>query len=136
VKRAHRPPMPAFAAILLLLGAATACERAASISAAELREQQDSGSPLVILDVRTDAEFRRGHIPGAVHIPYNELAGRLGEIPDSSSETIVVYCAVGPRARRAERTLSQNGFGHIVHLNGGFLAWEDAGQPIERSSSR
>jgi rhodanese-related sulfurtransferase len=128
--------MLALLAILLLPGAALAGEEAADISAAELREQLGSGSPPVILDVRTDAEFERGHIPGAVHIPYDELEGRLGEISASTSDTIVVYCRVGPRARRGEETLLRNGFGNVLHLDGGFLAWEGAGNPIERSSSR
>jgi rhodanese-related sulfurtransferase len=128
--------MLALLAIFLLSGAVLAGEQAADVSAVELREQQNSGSPPVILDVRTHAEFERGHIPGAVHIPHDELDGRLGEVPASSSDTIVVYCAVGPRARRGEQTLLQNGFSHVLHLNGGFLAWEEAGHPIERSSNR
>ncbi len=136
MKRAHPSLMLALLAIFLLSGAALAGGQAADVSAVELREQQNSGSPPVILDVRTDAEFERGHIPGAVHIPYDELDGRSGEIPASSSNTIVVYCAVGPRARRGERTLLQNGFSHVLHLNGGFRAWEEAGHPIERSSNR
>jgi hydroxyacylglutathione hydrolase len=128
--------MLALLAIFLLSGAALAGGQAADVSAAELREQQNSGSPSVILDVRTGAEFERGHIPGAVHIPYDELDRRLGEIPASSSDMIVVYCAVGPRARRGERTLLRNGFSHVLHLNGGFLAWKEAGHPIDRSSNR
>ena len=136
MKRAHLSLMLALSAIFLLSGVACAREQAADVSAVELREQQNSGSPPVILDVRTDAEFERGHIPGAVHIPHDELSGRLSEIPASSSDTIVVYCAVGPRARRGERTLLQNGFGRVLHLNGGFRAWEKAGHPVERSSIR
>ena len=136
MRRANLSLMLALSAILLLPGAAPAGEQAADISAAELREQQGTGSSPVILDVRTSAEFERGHIPGAVHIPYDELEGRLGEISASPSDTIVVYCMTGPRARRGEQTLLQNGFGNVRHLDGGFLAWEDAGNPIERPSSR
>jgi rhodanese-related sulfurtransferase len=79
------------------------------------------------------AEFEQGHIPGAVHIPYDELSGRLGELAASKSEAIVVYCMAGPRARRGEQTLQQNGFGRLLHLDGGFRAWAEAGHPIERS---
>lgn len=136
MKRAHPASMLALLSILLLSGAALARGQAADVSAVELREQQNSGAPPVILDVRTDAEFERGHIPGAVHIPYDELDGRLGEIPASASDPIVVYCAVGPRARSGERTLLKNGFSHVLHLDGGFQAWEGAGHPIERSSNR
>jgi rhodanese-related sulfurtransferase len=128
--------MIALLAILLLPGAAPAMDQAAGISAAELREAQNSDSPPVILDVRTDAEFKRAHIPGAVHIPYDELDARLGELSTSPSDTVVVYCENGPRAWSGKQTLSQNGFDHVLHLKGGFLAWERAGNPIERSSSR
>jgi rhodanese-related sulfurtransferase len=123
-------------AILLLPGAAPAMDQAAGISAAELREKQNSGSPPEILDVRTDAEFKRGHIPGAVHIPYDELDARLGELSASPSDPMVVYCGSSRRAWSGKQTLLQNGFGHVLHLKGGFLAWERAGNPIERSSSR
>jgi phage shock protein E len=122
-------------AILMLPGAAPAGGQAADISAAALREQKNTGSPPVILDVRSEAEFEQGHIPGAVHIPHDELPGRVGELSASLSDAIVVYCMLGPRARRGEKTLLQHGFGHVLHLDGGFLAWEDAGFPIERSSS-
>ena len=136
VKRTNPSLMLALLALLLLPGAALAGEQAEDISAAELREQQDTGSPPVILDVRTDTEFERGHISGAVHIPYDELEDRLAELSASASDTIVVYCGVGPRARRGEQTLLQNGFDNVLHLDGGFMAWEDAGNPIERPSSR
>lgn len=136
MKRASHSLVIALLAILVLPGAAPAMDHAVGISAIELREQQDSGSPPVIVDVRTGAEFKRGHIPGAVHIPHDELDARLSELSSSLSDTIVVYCGSGRRAWSGKRTLLQNGFGRVLHLKGGILAWEKAGNPIERSSNR
>jgi rhodanese-related sulfurtransferase len=136
VKRAHRFLVIALLAVLVLPGAAPAMDAAAAISVAELREQQDSGSPPVIVDVRTGAEFQRGHIPGAVHIPHDQLDARLSELFASPSDTIVVYCGSGRRAWNGKRTLLQNGFDRVLRLKGGILAWERAGNPIERSSNQ
>ena len=49
------------------------------VGSAVVRRIADGSAP-VVLDVRSDAEFRAGHIPGAVHIPHDELAGRIDEL--------------------------------------------------------
>lgn len=97
-----------------------------SIEPAELaaRLQSEAGAPLV-LDVRTKAEFDAGHIPGALHIPYDELAGRLTEV--DTTKGVAVHCMVGPRARKAEATLAAAGVKDILHLEGGYRAWMQAG---------
>ena len=79
----------------------------------------------VVLDVRTQAEFDAGHIPGAVHIPYDELADRLAEV--DTTQGVAVHCMVGPRARKAEATLAAAGVEDIMHLQGGYRAWTRAG---------
>jgi rhodanese-related sulfurtransferase len=131
--RHHRhSPGLVLLAILLLAQSALAGADPPNISADALRERQGADSPPVILDVRSTTEFAQGHIPGAVNIPFDELGNRMSELSASRSDAIVVYCMVGPRARIGEETLQQNGFGQLFHLDGGFLAWQDAGYPIER----
>lgn len=74
----------------------------------------------LILDVRTAAEYRRGAIPGALHIPLEELRKRLGELP--KDKVICIYCAVGIRSYAAARILLQNGF-QAKNISGGYLTW-------------
>lgn len=88
------------------------------------RLQSPASAPLV-LDVRTKTEFDAGHIPGALHIPHDELANRLAEI--DATNGVAVHCMVGPRARKAEATLASSGVENILHLEGGYLAWKKAG---------
>jgi len=76
---------------------------------------------LTLLDVRQDAEYRREHLPGAVHIPLAELEDRLDEL-DPGRPT-VVYCTAGVRSRAAATVLARAGFTEVRHLAGGIDAW-------------
>jgi NADPH-dependent 2,4-dienoyl-CoA reductase/sulfur reductase-like enzyme/rhodanese-related sulfurtransferase len=73
-----------------------------------------------LLDVRTQAEFAAGHIPGAVNIPIDELRARLGELP--ATRRLAVYCQVGQRGYLAVRLLQQAGF-DAVNLAGGYKTY-------------
>ncbi len=68
-----------------------------------------------VVDVRTPAEFAAGHVPGAVNIPYDEMARRHGEIGPSSTP-VLIYCRSGHRAGIAGQTLREEGFTRIFDL--------------------
>jgi NADPH-dependent 2,4-dienoyl-CoA reductase/sulfur reductase-like enzyme/rhodanese-related sulfurtransferase len=73
-----------------------------------------------ILDVRSAGEFRRGHVSSAVHIPVDEIRGRLDELPNNT--VINVYCATGVRSYIASRILMQNGF-IARNIPGGYVTY-------------
>lgn len=81
---------------------------------------EQSGPPPFVLDVRTATEFAAGALPGAAHIPVDELRGRLAELP--RERQIVVYCQVGMRGYIATRILLQSGF-DAVNLSGGYKTY-------------
>lgn len=83
---------------------------------------------LVVLDVRTVAEYDEGHISGALNIPVQELEERLGEL-DSSVEYLV-YCRTGNRSSVAVQVLKAGGFDSVYHMNRGITAWVGAGYPV------
>lgn len=89
----------------------------------EVPAEQAGGS--TFLDVRTDDEVADGMIPGALHLPIDELRARLDEIPDGR---IVIYCAAGQRAHTAARMLAQRGH-DVVNLDGGYATWSIAPAP-------
>ncbi len=86
-----------------------------------------------VLDVRSDAEYREGHVPGAMHIPFQQVGARAGEIPVTSDAEIVVYCGHGPRAWMAAAVLRRRGFTNIGYLKGHMSAWRQKGFPLEKS---
>jgi rhodanese-related sulfurtransferase len=79
--------------------------------------------PLVLLDVRTAGENRRGHIPGSLNIPLHELSSRSAELEPYRHREIVVYCATGNRSVIATHFLQKHGFS-AANLRGGFTAWK------------
>ena len=91
----------------------------------------DSTAPF-LLDVRSPEEYREGHIPGAVNIPYDELEQRLAEVSAGKEDEIVVYCRSGRRAGIAEAFLLAAGYKNVKDLDGHMLSWTAAGLVTEK----
>ncbi len=88
-----------------------------SIQWDELQSRLDAGE--VFVDVRTDEEFSRGHIPGSLNIPVDELRDRLDELP---GDEVVIYCQVGIRGHTAASFLRSYGY-DAANLDGGYQTW-------------
>ena len=120
--------------VLMLVLAAAGCaggeELAPSISPEALQERIASGDAPLLLDVRTPAEFQDGHIPGAINVPHEQVASRAAEL--ASQNGVAVYCMKGPRARLGEQALLAAGATEVLHVEGGFSAWQAAGLPVEQ----
>lgn len=85
---------------------------------------------LVVLDVRTPAEYAEGHVPGAVNIPHTELAARVAELEAARGKDIVVYCRSGARAGQALDVLGKAGFKRLYHLKGDYTLWTEEKRPV------
>lgn len=94
----------------------------------QLDSELDRG--LKVLDVRTQAEFERGHIPGAILAPVDELRDRLDDLV---GEEYVVHCAVGQRAHTAIQILKSKGI-RASNLSGGYTTWKFGQDALERAS--
>jgi NADPH-dependent 2,4-dienoyl-CoA reductase/sulfur reductase-like enzyme/rhodanese-related sulfurtransferase len=98
-------------------------------------EELESLAPeQLLVDVRSEPEFRKGTIPGAVCLPVDELRDRLAELP--TDRELLIFCQVGLRGYVAARVLSQRGF-RARNLAGGYkryLMWNDTGEAGARGS--
>ena len=102
------------------------------ISPQQLLDRITARTVPTILDVRSGWEYGRGHVPGAIHVPFWTLDTRVSEIPGSVDDPIVVYCGHGPRAWMAGAVLHRHGFHDVMYLAGHMHAWRRAGLPEER----
>lgn len=91
----------------------------------ELRRNRD----VRVLDVREDWEFRRGHVPGAIHVPLKQLPTRAARLPRTTRYAVI--CQSGSRSRSATDYLVAQGFDGAVSVRGGIGAWARAGRPLE-----
>lgn len=94
----------------------------------DLARQIAEGRVPAILDVRSRVEFRRGHVPGAVHLPFWLVPFRLADLPLRRGEPVVIYCGHGPRAWLAGAFLRRRGH-QVRYLAGHMRAWIRQGLP-------
>ncbi|MFD4377218.1 rhodanese-like domain-containing protein [Streptomyces sp. NPDC058486] len=107
-----------------------------SLSPAVLHRLVQEGRAPRLLDVRTPGEFRTTHIPGSYNVPLNTLREHRSELLAHLDEEVVLVCRSGQRAREAEQALAQAGLPNLRVLDGGMVAWEAAGAPVERGPER
>ena len=100
------------------------------IDATHARDRIESGEPVVV-DVREQAEWDEGHIPGAVHVPRGHLESRIERLAPDPSRPVVIYCSAGNRSAFAAKTLSELGYEDVVSLAGGFTDWKRNGFPVQ-----
>ncbi len=93
-----------------------------TITAQEAKARMDSGDDLIIVDVRTQAEYASGHVPGAVLIPNETISDQMPALlPDLDAE-VLLYCRSGNRSAQAAKKLAAMGYTRIYDF-GGIIDW-------------
>ncbi len=95
------------------------------VTVASIKDDPD----VVLIDVREPAEYAAGHISGGALIPMGEAPQRLDEIP--TDKTVITYCRSGNRSGQVMQFLQQQGYDNVHNMEGGIIAWEQAGLPVE-----
>ena len=83
------------------------------------------------VDCREPKEFKSGHIPGAMNIPRGLLEFKIAKKVSDKNKEIVIYCKKGGRGCLAAFNLVRMGYKNVKNLDGGWQAWEKAGNPVE-----
>lgn len=88
----------------------------------EAKEIMHSNPDAIVLDVRTQEEYEKKHIPGALLVPIEELReGNFDSLPDKDA-TIIIYCWTGRRAEDSAEILAKSGYRNIYEM-GGIVDW-------------
>jgi rhodanese-related sulfurtransferase len=85
--------------------------------------------------VDTSQDFARGHVPGARWVPRGWLELWIGDIVPAKETPLTVTCHDGRSAVLAGVTLKELGYPHVSVLDGGMVAWQKAGLPVEKGLS-
>lgn len=109
-----------------------------TISPAQLQQVLNSPGPVSLLDVRTPVEFAEVHVPQAQSIPLDQFDPKTLLASGSLTQDQPVYllCRTGGRAGKAADKLAKDGFDNAVVVEGGTLAWIDAGLPVSRGTDK
>lgn len=92
------------------------------ITAKEAKEWMDSQSDYIILDVRRQSEYDRGHIPNALLLPLDQIEEKAESILSDKEQTILVYCRSGRRSQSAAQVLAALGYTDVRDF-GGITDW-------------
>ena len=82
----------------------------------------------ILVDVRTPEEFAQVRVPGAVLIPLQDFVHRMVELPQD--RPLLLFCRTGSRSGSATAFLLRNGYAEVANVDGGILAWYQAGLPV------
>jgi rhodanese-related sulfurtransferase len=97
----------------------------------EVKKRLDDREKLVLIDVREDSEWARGHLPGATHLGKGVIERDIErDFPDKDS-LLVLYCGGGYRSALAADNLQRMGYTNVISMDGGWRAWVEAGYPTE-----
>ena len=105
----------------------------ATISPKQLSDALQAGKSIELIDVRTPVEFREVHVDFARNVPLDQLnAAHIAAGRNGLSEPLYVICRSGNRAKQACEKFVAAGDTNVVNVEGGTLAWEQAGLPVTR----
>ncbi|NOR40019.1 MAG: sulfurtransferase [Gammaproteobacteria bacterium] len=105
-----------------------------SLTVPQLKQRLDQGEDILVLDVRTAADFvgEQGHIVGATNLPLEELLQRCDEISDYQEKPVVTVCRTDRRSDKAARLLAQRGFADVHVVTNGMTGWNENGYPLAK----
>jgi len=100
--------------------------RIRELSLKQLEQFKTQGDPFILIDVREDHEWSKGHIPGALHIGKGILERDIQSSVPERDKTLVLYCGGGYRSILAADNLQKMGYTNVYSLEGGWSAWQEA----------
>jgi rhodanese-related sulfurtransferase len=96
------------------------------------KKKMDAGEKFMLIDTREDAEWARGHIPGAIHLSKGIIERDIEKAVPDKDTPVVLYCGGGFRSALATDNLQKMGYRNVISMDGGWRGWTEAGFPVIR----
>lgn len=98
----------------------------------EIKLRLDRREKLILIDVREDNEWARGHLPGAVHLGKGVIERDVEQAFPDKQAALVLYCGGGFRSALVADNLQKMGYTNVISMDGGWRGWTAAGYPVEK----
>ena len=103
---------------------------------ADVKRRIDAGEKFLLVDVREDNEWAKGHLPGAVHLGKGIIERDIEQrVPDTATK-VVLYCGGGFRSALVADNLQKMGYTNVISMDGGIRDWRGKGYPLETGAGR
>jgi rhodanese-related sulfurtransferase len=103
--------------------------RVKETNVADVKRRIDAGEKFLLIDVREDNEWAKGHLPGAVHLGKGIIERDIEQrVPDTGTK-LILYCGGGFRSAIAGDNLQKMGYTNVESMDGGWKGWLEAGLP-------
>lgn len=102
-----------------------------TIDVHELKKRYDASPDLCLIDVREDHEWHEMHIPGAIHIPKDNLISTIEHKVADKNSPVYLHCRGGVRSLYAANCLAELGYKEVYSVDGGIMEWAASGYPIK-----
>jgi rhodanese-related sulfurtransferase len=104
--------------------------RVRELTVDDVKKRLDRGDKLLLIDVREESEWAKGHLPGAIHLGKGIIERDVEErVPDTTAE-LVLYCGGGYRSALAADNLQKMGYANVWSMDGGYRGWTEKGYPL------
>ncbi len=106
-------------------------QRVKETNVPDVKRRIDAGEKMILVDVREDNEWAKGHLPGAVHMGKGVIERDIEQrVPDTATR-LVLYCGGGFRSALVADNLQKMGYTNVESMDGGWRGWTEAGLPTE-----
>ncbi|HMF13058.1 MAG TPA: rhodanese-like domain-containing protein [Gemmataceae bacterium] len=106
-------------------------QRVRETTVEEIKKRFDRDETFVLVDVREESEWAKGHMPGAIHLGKGIIERDVEErFPDTATE-LVLYCGGGYRSALAADNLQKMGYTNVISMDGGFRGWKEKGYSVQ-----
>ena len=100
---------------------------------ADVKRRSDAGEKFLIVDVREDNEWAKGHLPGAIHLGRGIIERDIEQrVPDTNAK-LILYCGGGFRSALVADNLQKMGYTNVLSMDGGIRVWREKAYPLESS---
>lgn len=107
---------------------ASGVKQVTASEAVRLHDKQDG----LFVDVRSENEYRNGHLPGAINVPPTAITQKNRKLERHKQKPVIIYCQTGMSSGKSGKLLRSQGFEQVYQLKGGFANWQSENMPISK----